>query len=63
VATAIDGRMRGYEVLVPKDCVATQSAARNRRAIQHFETAANLPTTSSPQLRLPGRVAGSGSRR
>src|SRR5438128_2716716 len=35
--TAVDARMRDYEVIVPRDCVATEDAARNRRAIRHIE--------------------------
>jgi len=56
VATAIDARMRDFEVIVPADCVATQSAARNRRAIEHFEAALAVRTTPSPQLRLHRRL-------
>jgi nicotinamidase-related amidase len=55
VATAVDARMRDYEVIVPRDCVATQSALRNRRAIEHFEAALTVRTTPSPRLRLPRR--------
>jgi nicotinamidase-related amidase len=55
VATAIDARMRDYEVLVPRDCVASQSAARNRRAIEHLEVATALRTTPSARIRLPRR--------
>jgi nicotinamidase-related amidase len=55
VATAIDARMRDYEVLVPRDCIHSQSAARNRRAIEHLETAVTVPTTAAARLRLPRR--------
>ncbi|WP_330832595.1 cysteine hydrolase family protein [Piscinibacter sp.] len=55
VATAVDARMRDFEVVVPRDCVATQSAPRNRRAIEHFEEALSVPTTPSTRLRLPHR--------
>jgi nicotinamidase-related amidase len=53
VATAIDARMRDYEVVVPRDCVASQSAVRNRRAIEHLEVATALRTTPSSHIRLP----------
>jgi nicotinamidase-related amidase len=53
VATAIDARMRDYEVLVPRDCVASQSAARNRRAIEHLEVATAIRTTPAARIRLP----------
>ena len=36
MATAMDARMRDYEVLVVGDCVASQTVARNRRALEHF---------------------------
>jgi nicotinamidase-related amidase len=53
VNTATDARMRDYEVLVPADCIASQSAARNKGAIAHFGEALNVPTTASTRLRLP----------
>jgi len=51
-ATVADARMRDFEVAVPRDCVATLSAARNRRALQHFEEVQAVPTTASIHLRL-----------
>jgi len=53
VTTAVDARMRDFEVVVPSDCVATHSAERNRRAIRHFEEALAVPTTPGPRIRLP----------
>ena len=59
VNTANDARMRDYEVLVPQDCVASQSAARNKGAITHFGEVLGVPTTPSTRLRLrPLRRAG-----
>jgi nicotinamidase-related amidase len=55
VATAMDARMRDYEVIVPSDCIASQSAARNRRAIEHLQIAVAIQTTPSPRIRLPRR--------
>jgi len=55
VATAIDARMRDYDVVVARDCVASQSIARNRRAIEHLEVATALRTTPSARIRLPRR--------
>jgi nicotinamidase-related amidase len=58
VTTALDARMRDYEVVVPADCIASQSAARNQRALKQFEEAHHIPTTPSPRLRLvDGRQA------
>lgn len=53
VNTAIDARMRDYEVMVPADCVASQTAARNKGAIAHFGEVLGVATTPSTRLRLP----------
>jgi nicotinamidase-related amidase len=53
--SAVDARMRDFDVIVPGDCVASHTAARNRRALQHFDEALNVPTTPSTKLRLPRR--------
>jgi nicotinamidase-related amidase len=53
VNTAVDARMRDFDVVVPSDCVATHSAERNRRAIRHFEEVLAVPTTPGPRIRLP----------
>jgi nicotinamidase-related amidase len=58
VTTAVDARMRDYDVVVPHDCVASQTAARNRRALQHFEAVLDIRTTVSSRLRLPGPATG-----
>jgi nicotinamidase-related amidase len=52
LATASDARMRDYEVLVPRDCIASQTARRNRQAADHFASVLKLPTTPSSRLRL-----------
>jgi len=44
--------MRDYAVSVPRDCVASQSVARNRRALAHFIEVMAIPTTPSARLRL-----------
>jgi nicotinamidase-related amidase len=53
VTTAVAARMHDYEVLVPRDCVASQTEKRNRRAIEHFEAALNVRTTPATRVRLP----------
>jgi len=53
VNTAIDARMRDYEVMVPADCVASQTLARNNGALVHFGEVLGVPTTPSTRLRLP----------
>ncbi|HEX6361505.1 MAG TPA: isochorismatase family cysteine hydrolase [Albitalea sp.] len=55
LSTVADARMRDFDVVVPSDCVATHSAARNRRAVRHFEEALVVPTTPGPRIRLPAR--------
>ena len=52
LVTAGDARMRDYEVLVPRDCIASQTAQRNRDAADYFASVLKLPTTTSPRLRL-----------
>jgi nicotinamidase-related amidase len=54
LATAMDARMRDYEVLIVADCVASQTPARNRRALEHFRVAMNVRTTPASRIRLPG---------
>lgn len=52
IATAVDARIRDYEVVVPQDCIASQTATRTRRSIAYFEEALCVPTTVSTRLRL-----------
>lgn len=52
VATAIDARMRDLEVIVASDCVASQTPARNRRALEHFRVAMAIATTPAAQIRV-----------
>jgi len=35
--TAVDAYMRGFELVVPADCVASETAADNRRALDQME--------------------------
>jgi len=51
LATATDAHMREYGVIVPRDCVAAQTAARHARALRHFEQALQLRTGASTALR------------
>jgi nicotinamidase-related amidase len=53
--SAAAARMHDYTVVVPRDCVATQSDDRNTRAIRHFEEVLGLETTVSMDLELPLR--------
>jgi nicotinamidase-related amidase len=50
--TAADARMRKFDVVVPADCIATQTAARNRRVLAYFGEVLSVPTPSARSLRL-----------
>jgi nicotinamidase-related amidase len=51
-ATVFDARMRGFEVVVPRDCVASITRARTAASLRHFEQALELRTPRAPQLRI-----------
>lgn len=53
--TAHDAYMRGYRVSVPADCTASESAARNRQALEMLERTAKADVTPSERVRLPRR--------
>jgi nicotinamidase-related amidase len=53
VATAFDAHMRDLEVIVPRDCIASQTTQRDRLALAHFEQALRIRTTPSGKVRLP----------
>ena len=52
VSTVADARMRDFDVVVPADCVATQSADRNRRALKHLEEVLDVRTTPGNRVQL-----------
>ena len=52
LSTAVGARMQSLEVLVPRDCVATQGAARHRAVLRQFEQVHRLATTESPHVQL-----------
>jgi len=49
--TAADARVRDFEVVVPRDCVATLTAARQRRALAHLAEALEVATPLSTGTR------------
>jgi len=53
-ATVADARMRDFEVVVPSDCVATLTPARNRRALQALRDSLVTATPLAHGLRLRG---------
>ena len=57
VMSAAEARMRDYEVIVPRDCIADQTPARTARALRHLADAHGIATTPSKEVRLPARGA------
>lgn len=54
LATAIAARMRDLEVVVPRDCTATQTARRQAMVLEQFDAVFKLSTTPGPRIRLAG---------
>jgi nicotinamidase-related amidase len=52
--TAADAYMRRFDIAVPEDCVASQSAEDNRRAIEQMERLLKADTRPSPKLAFAG---------
>jgi len=55
VMSAAEAKMRDYDVVVPRDCIADQTPARTARALRHLAEAQGIETTASARLRLPTR--------
>lgn len=60
MATVCDARMRDLEVTVPRDCVASQTEARNATALQQFAQVFKLATPMGARVRLPRPTPHSG---
>lgn len=52
--TAAEARSRDYEVVVPGDCIASQSAERHERSLKHFEQALQVDVRASTEQALRG---------
>lgn len=50
LVTAAEARMRDLDVVVPRDCVASQSAKRNAAAIEHYDAVLKVETTAGPDI-------------
>jgi nicotinamidase-related amidase len=50
--TAADAFLRDYEIWVPRDCIASISAAENRKALQYIERVFHADTRESTKLDL-----------
>jgi nicotinamidase-related amidase len=55
VTTAVDSKMRNYDVEIPPDCIDTQSDERQARMLAHFAEALGLPATPSSELEIETR--------
>jgi len=51
--SAAEAKMRDYDVIVPRDCIADQTAARTARALRHLAEAHGIATPASARVRLP----------
>jgi nicotinamidase-related amidase len=54
-ATVADAGMRDLQAVVPRDCVASQTSARNERFLRQAQEALRVSTTPGPRIRLPAR--------
>jgi nicotinamidase-related amidase len=55
--TANDAYMRGFRVLVPRDCVASNTVRENTYALAQMKTVVKATITASPRLSLPELAA------
>jgi len=54
-ATVADAGMRDLQAIVPRDCVASQTIARNERFLRQAQEALRVSTTPGPRIRLPAK--------
>ena len=60
--TAQDAHMRGYDVVVPPDCVAARAAADSHRALEQMRRALKADTRASTALDLKRLIRRAGRR-
>lgn len=53
LSTAIDARMRGLEVVMPRDCTGTQTARRQAMLMAQCPEVFGIATTPGSRIRLP----------
>jgi nicotinamidase-related amidase len=53
--TAVEARMQDYDVVVPADCVGSQTAPRNTAALHHLVKAHKVATPQSRGVRVAAR--------
>ncbi len=52
LVTAAEARMRDLDVVVPRDCVASQSQVRNAAALVHYDQVLKVATTPGSEVDL-----------
>ena len=52
LSTAMEARMRSLEVVVPRDCVASQTTPRNNTVLRQFEEVHQVPTMPGSHVRF-----------
>jgi nicotinamidase-related amidase len=60
--TAHDAYLRGFKLLVPRDCVAAETSVRNARALQIIARTMKADTRTSDRLRLASLMKSNGRR-
>jgi nicotinamidase-related amidase len=55
--TANDAYMRDYNLIVPRDCVASETPAADRSALDHMRQWLKADTRASTKIRFPRTVA------
>lgn len=50
--TACDAYMRDYELLVPRDCMASRTEEENRRSLEYMQSVLGADTSNSSELNL-----------
>jgi len=58
--TAADAHMRDFEVVVPRDAIASQTDGRNRRAVEQMAEAMRVKVPTASAVRLARRPARAG---
>lgn len=54
--TANDAYMRDFKLIVPRDCIASETAAADRQTLEHMRRWLKADTRPSAKIRLPGTL-------
>lgn len=57
LSTAIDARMRGIEVVMPRDCTGTQTARRHTMLMEQCPEVFGIAVTPGSRIRLPAAAS------